>query len=670
MGAFWQGSAAAFLAAPIDDVLGELSRHQVWHYRTTEAAQTPAWRDSVTVLKTAIATVAAAGFESFVLLEYPILRLGKRIDAVVLTDRAIFVLEFKREQADADALRQAEDYGLDLFDFHEHSRRHVVVPLLVTGGKASPTHPGLLLAGSVAGVQVLHPDMLGQTILALLHRIRAPGKALDFVAWSFGAYRPVPTIIEAACMLYARHGVAEIKAARADHRNLHATTEAIRRAVETARTSAEKIILFVTGIPGAGKTLCGLNAAFADEAQRGTFLTGNPTLVHVLREALARDAIQRGAEAIAARRRMVGVIQGLPAFRNHYVANDRECPPETVIVIDEAQRCWSSDYAIRKTRDKPVKLHDSEPGHLLDIVARHPGFAAMICLVGGGQEIHDGEGGLAEWGAALRQRPAWKVLAAPDTAQAGDPRRRLGSLARLDFESRLHLDVPIRQIRSMEAAAWVDAVLRGDAGAACIIAEDAGGVPFWITRNLASLRDGLRKLGRGSRRAGLLASAGAKRLRAEGLGAELPHMDPGAVAHWFLDRFPPDVRASNALEQVATEFSCQGLELDHAGLCWDADLVRLPDDTHWQARNFVGTKWQIVRNAEAIANQMNTYRVLLTRARYETIIFIPRGDPSDVTRDPSLYNGIASFLLRCGAREWGDTFEITPVSVMMEASLF
>ena len=272
--------------------------------------------------------------------------------------------------------------------------------------------------------------------------------------------------------------------------------------------------------------------------------------------------------------------------------------------------------------------------------------------MGSGQEIHDGEGGLAEWGAALRARPAWRVLAAPDALAAEDARRLLGPLPGLRAEALLHLDVPVRQVRSTAAAGWVDAVLRGAVtrrrGSPRHPAVCRSGSP----RDLAELRGALRGLARGSRRAGLLASSGARRLRAEGLGAELPHMDEAAVAHWFLDRFPADVRASDALEQVATEFSCQGLELDHVGLCWDADLVRSADGRAWVGRNFVGTKWQIMRREEAIANQMNTYRVLLTRARYETVIFVPRGDAADATRDPQVYDAVAGFLAACGARAW------------------
>jgi hypothetical protein len=463
-------------------------------------------------------------------------------------------------------------------------------------------------------------------------------------------------------MLYARHGVQDIKAARAEAANLSVTTDAIVAAIARARAEARRLILFVTGIPGAGKTLCGLNAAFGLEADaRATFLTGNPTLVHVLREALARDAIAQGADRRAARQKMEGVIQALPRFRDHYVAASHEMPAEEIVVIDEAQRCWSAAHAAAKTRDRPVRLSMSEPAHLLEIMSRHRGFASMICLIGGGQEIHDGEGGLAEWGDALRGHDSWRVLAAPDILANRDARQRLGALPDMHVLSELHLLMSVRQIRFSAAAAWVDHVLAGDADAALRV---AGGVPvelpYRLTRSLPAMRAWLHAAARGHRRAGLLASSGARRLRADGLGAELPHMDAKAVAHWFLDRFPADVRASSSLEQVATEFSCQGLELDYCGLCWDGDLIRAPGHADWRARNFRGTDWTRVARAEAIANQLNTYRVLLTRARYETVIFVPKGCARDRTRDPTVYNGIAAFLKSCGVRDLAEVEATEP----------
>ena len=575
-----------------------------------------------------------------VLPDWHLPRLRRRIDAVVLMPRAIVactVRAGRRHSArDRDA---AEDAALDLHDFHAGSRLHPVVPLLVTLDAARNTAARPLMLPGVTPVLEANAVTLEATLQDIASAA-AWGPTLATADWQEAPYRPVPSLIEAARMLYARHGVADIRTAHADAHNLGATRAAITRAVADAAATRQPTVLFITGIPGAGKTLCGLDTAFAGQA---AFLTGNPSLVHVLREALARDS---GLSLRAARQRMEGVIQALPAFRDCYAAGG--VPPERVVVIDEAQRCWSAAHARGKTAARPVPLTDSEPALLLDIMARRTDGPVILCLIGTGQEIHDGEGGLAEWGDALRTRPGWQVAAAPGATTAPAARHRLPALPNRVVDAALHLDTPVRSLRSAVAPAWVDAVLAGDAVTARELARN--GVPFSVTRDLPVLRARLRRACRGTRRAGLLCSSGARRLRAEGLGATLPHDDPAAVARWFLDRFP-DVRASDALEVAATEFFAQGLELDAAGLCWDGDLVW--DGAAWQARAFRGTGWTRPGGADKCLNKLNAYRVLLTRARYETVIWVPPGDAADPTRDPAVLDRVADYLLSCGAHRVG-----------------
>ncbi len=584
-----------------------------------------------------------------VVLEYAMRRLSRRIDAVLVTPRAILVLEFKVGAARFEAADrlQVEDYALDLRDFHAASGAHPLVPILVaTGAPARPvTWP--LLIPAVTSVLEANAATLAGLLRDLWTRLPACGAALDADAWEAAAYQPVPGIVDAACTLYSHHGVQEIASASAGTRNLTETTQAILAAIGRAEAGRHHVVLFVTGIPGAGKTLCGLNAAFGTGRDRGAiFLTGNPTLVHVLREALARDAAPGGGSALrAARQRTKAVVQALPAFRDHSIQSGH-VPPDHVAVIDEAQRAWDRNKAIRSSRDREVQLSDSEPGHLLDIMARHQDWAAIVCLVGGGQEIHDGEGGLAEWGAALAARTPWRVLAAEPVLRDADPRQRLPALAGLEVLPALHLDVPVRSIRNPCAAAWVDALLRNAGDEAAAIAHENGPLPFLLTRDLDAMRAWLRVTARGQRRAGLIASSGAKRLRADGIGTELPHMDAALVAHWFLDRWPEDVRASDALEVPGTEFSVQGLELDYVGLCWGGDMVRARHG--WQPRAFKGTAWQTVNDAERRSNRLNTYRVLLTRARYATVIWVPGGDAGDRTRRPDELDAVAAFLAACG----------------------
>ncbi len=575
-----------------------------------------------------------------VLPDWRLPRLRRRIDAVVLMPRAIVACTVRSGRRHTGRDRDAaEDAALDLHDFHAGSRLHPVVPLLVTLDAVRNTGARPLMLPGVTPVMEANAATLEPTLREIASAT-THGPPLGPAAWQEAAYRPVPSLIEAARMLYARHGVADIRAAHADAQNLGATRAAVSGAVAAAAAARRPTILFITGIPGAGKTLCGLDTAFAGQA---AFLTGNPSLVHVLREALARDS---GLAMRAARQRMEGVIQALPAFRDCYA--QAGIPPERVVVIDEAQRCWSASHARAKTAARTVPLLDSEPALLLDIMARRDDGPVILCLIGTGQEIHDGEGGLAEWGEALRARPAWHVHAAPVASTAPLPRHRLPGLPNHVADPALHLDVPVRSLRSAVATAWVDAVLAGDAAAARALARE--GVPFSVTRDLAVLRARLRRVCRGTRRSGLLCSSGARRLRAEGLGATLPHDDPGAVARWFLDSFP-DVRASNALEVAATEFFAQGLELDAAGLCWDGDLVW--DGAEWQARAFRGTAWTRPRDPQKRLNKLNAYRVLLTRARYETVIWVPPGDPADPSRDPAALDRVAAYLLSCGAHRVG-----------------
>ena len=651
-----------FLAADQDALVDRLARADMQRFRRNEAQQIRAWRVSLACLRDALTRWEAAA-DWRLLLEYPMRRLGRRIDAVLVTERAVLVLEFKagRTAFDAAARTQAEDYALDLQDFHALSRAHPIVPIVVaTEAAPGPTVWPLLITG-VSTVLDANAATLGLLLRDLWVRLPEPAVALDAGAWADAPYRPVPGIVDAACSLYARHGVVDIAEARADAKNLSVTTTSILDAVARARAEDRRIILFVTGIPGAGKTLCGLNAVFgAGRDVQAAFLTGNPTLVHVLREALARDAAHGDRVQLrAGRQRTKAAIQALPAFRDEYIRRGT-APPERVIVIDEAQRAWSAAHAIRKGRDREVALADSEPGHLLDIMARHDGWAVMVCLVGNGQEIHDGEGGLAEWGTALASRSDWTVLAAPGAVHAAEIRQRLPMLASLTEDAGLHLDVPLRNVRSPAVAGWVDAVLSGDPARARQIVADAGPVPFPITRDLPAMRRYLRAAARGLRRCGLVGSSGAKRHRADGLGAELPHMDAAAVAHWFLDRWP-DVRASDALEEIANEFACQGLELDQVGLCWGGDVIRRGGMREWQVRAFSGTAWQRTSAPARAANRINTYRVLLTRARYKTVIWVPRGDEADATRSPEEFDRIAAFLRDCGAPELNFSPEPAPV---------
>ncbi|HVC63401.1 MAG TPA: DNA/RNA helicase domain-containing protein [Acetobacteraceae bacterium] len=644
MPAWWSANLGDFLAREPESIVGALSTRLVETHPLNRATQVQAWRDQIALLREVLPGLPAT---CRLLLEYPLLRLQRRIDAVLLTDRAVLVLEFKTGAYQFTTIdrQQVEDYALDLFDFHAESRAHPVVPILIAAHATSRATNWPLLWHGVTPVLDASASTLSDLLREIERRVPIPARSLDPPAWETAPYRPVPTIVEAATMLYGRHGVAEIASARADVGNLTRTTEAIRATIDHARAANQHDVVFVTGIPGAGKTLCGLQVVFGANSG-AAFLTGNLPLVHVMREALARDARDQGRSIRLARQETESAIQPLIGFLRDNLA--RTTPPhEHVIVFDEAQRAWNADFGRRKFGHA-----QSEAAMFLDIMRRHADWAVIVALVGGGQEINTGEAGLAAWGEALLEDRDWHVRAAPGVLTATDARQLLFAVAPegLTIDAGLHLDVPIRSIRSAFAAPWVDAVLLGDAARARAIADEAGDVPFLLTRSLVAMRAALRRLARGARRAGLVCSASARRLIADGIWPNFPHLDDAAVANWFLQRWP-DVRASDALELPATQFACQGLELDHVGLCWGNDLIRRPGRADWVVRNFAGTRWQEPRGEAAIAYQVNTYRVLLTRARYETVIWVPGGEAVDVTRPPAEFDAIADFLQECGAQQ-------------------
>ncbi|MBV9750005.1 MAG: DUF2075 domain-containing protein [Acetobacteraceae bacterium] len=628
MRAAWQGSGTAFLARPAK---GEVE----------------------TLIQRALRAVpGAAGWH--VALNVSLPRPGRRLSAVLALDRAVVALLMRAEGArflSADR-RAVEDAALDLAEGHAGSAGLPVVPVLcVLGGTGpSPVRP-LPIAGAGPTVEtnrLLLPLLLHEVALSFPE----PTRLLDPARWAEAPWHWSPGLLQAACLLYARHGVQQLRTALADGDALAQTITALRGWAARAMAERRPTILFVTGPPGAGKTLVGLDLAF-EPHQGAAYLTGNPTLVHVLQEALARDAASHGLALRAARQRASAVVQPLPAWRDHFATRPAEVPGSRVMVVDEAQRCWVREHAVAKTRKAAVPLQDSEPGHLLDAMARRADGPVLVCLCGGGQEIHAGEGGLANWGEALSVRPAWYTVAAPEALANFDPRQRLPDLPGLARDPALHLAVPRRQLDTKGAAAWADRVLAGDWAEARRLA--ATGPPVRVTRNLDAMREALRGAAQGSQTIGLVASSYARRLRAEGLGGTLPHQDEDAVARWFLDR-APDVRSAGALEVAGTEFAIQGLELDHVGLCWDLDLI--PDGNGWAARAFRGSAWTRLRDPLAVQDRRNAYRVLLTRARRGTLVWVPRGDARDPTRPPALYDAVAATLLRCGAAPL-DTVAIT-----------
>ncbi len=644
--AYYHASIAEFLEDDSERILGALASK---HHHALEEQQRWAWTQQVAFLKESLRGLP----NGHAFLEFAIPRMGKRADAVLVIGGLVFVIEFKvgASEHSSSAYDQVVDYALDLKNFHQGSHDVPIVPILVsTNAKSSGTPQLHFEIDLVAQAIGTNAHCLGPLLWHLSSMRTFP--PIDIDAWSSRGYRPTPTIVEAAKVLYETHSVVEISRSEAEE-NLHETTASLDRIIDHARQFHKKTIAFVTGVPGSGKTLAGLNFATRRSEEHhdehAVFLSGNGPLVTVLREALARDKARREVVSKKSAERSVrSFIQNIHHFRDEYLGNS-EAPIEKVVVFDEAQRAWTraqaSSFMQRKRGQSGFDM--SEPEFLISVMDRHPDWCTIICLVGEGQEINTGEAGIAEWMLALQTRfPTWDVYASPHISsnEGGfDPAaRQLLEPERLRRDEHLHLAVSIRSFRAEALSEFIGHVIDGNSmdaqGSYHQIRET---YPIVLTRDLGVARSWLRSHARGSERTGLVASSGAVRLRPEGIHIKAA-IDP---ANWFLnDR--TDVRSSYYLEEVASEFDVQGLELDWVGVCWDGDLHHRGGE--WICQSFEGTKWRSVKDVSKRAFLRNTYRVLLTRARQGMVIFIPKGDLSDPTRPPTFYDGTVDFLQLCG----------------------
>lgn len=648
MRAYYTADRNSFYSDSEEHIIGALALR---HTHDLEANQKGAWRQQILILRNAL-----SGIDAFTLyFEFAIPRMGKRADAVVVIGDCIFVIEFKvgSDTFDRHAIEQVEDYALDLKNFHQGSHHLSIVPILVPT-KVKTAGPVQL---EMAFGQVAKPVLASVIELGdIIGMASAKHKSITLNAgtWAASGYRPTPTIIEAARALYARHDVKDIARSDADAINLGRTQDFISNVIDEAKIHSLKAVCFVTGVPGAGKTLAGLNIATqrseAHVDEHATFLSGNGPLVDVLREALARDQSQRtGRSKTHVARDVRAFIQNIHHFRDDY-AGSLVVPSEHVVVFDEAQRAWTraqaSSFMQRKRNIADFDM--SEPEFLLSVMDRHSDWCTVVCLIGGGQEINTGEAGLSEWMTAIRQRfPHWKAYA---SAQIVQPDYDLNNDAKafmaqdqVALSDDLHLSVSMRSFRAETLSDFVSHLLNGDSDLARIAHAKLDKYPLVVTRDLNAARQWLRHQARGSERFGLVASSGALRLKPEGVHIKT-EIDP---ANWFLnDR--ADVRSSFYLEDAASEFDVQGLELDWAGVCWDADLRY---DEAWQGWTFKGTRWQSIKDRFRRLYLKNAYRVILTRARQGMVIFVPRGDDADATRPRSYYDGTWAFLKACGIPE-------------------
>lgn len=649
--AWYEASISEFLEASPDSIIGRLVTNGQFTVLTT---QSDAWSAQIDFLKARLVGLAGTLF-----LEFSIPRMGRRIDAVVLTGPVVFVVEFKVGEASFTraATDQVWDYALDLKNFHEASHAVSIVPILVSTG-ASEVELGELHADFDRVYRPIRvdPTAFRSAIDQALEAIT--GATLASEPWANSPYRPTPTIVEAARALYAQHSVEAIARNDAGAQNLHMTSRRIEELVSEARDLGRKLICFVTGVPGAGKTLVGLNVATQRrekaESAHAVFLSGNGPLVAVLREALTRDeVVRRKAQGETVRKGKVGesvkaFIQNVHHFRDEALVHP-DPPDEHVVIFDEAQRAWNlrqtANFMQRKK--KRPGFNQSEPEFLISCMDRHQDWAVIICLVGGGQEINTGEAGIDAWlEAANTHFPHWHLYISSRLTDseyaAGKALDVVRQRPSAHLDDCLHLAVSMRSFRAENVSSFVKALLdcqRGPARAA--FEELASRYPIAVTRHLDLAKRWIRDHARGTERFGLVASSRAQRLKPHAIDVRV-EVNP---VHWFLNE-KEDTRSSYYLEDAATEFQVQGLELDWACVTWDGDLRF--NGSGWTFHDFRGDRWQNVHSPDNRVYLRNSYRVLLTRARQGMVVFVPPGDPTDPTRSHSFYDPTFDYLTQLG----------------------
>jgi hypothetical protein len=571
----------------------------------------------------------------------------------------VLAIEFKvgATEFDYSAVTQAWDYALDLKNFHSASHAAAIVPLVIaTEARSSPPFKVDFAKDMVCKPIRIHPGSASDAIRLL--KENSTGSAIDPQVWPFAPYSPTPTIVEAARSLYARHSVQDIARHDAGARNLHVTSRRVEELIEEAKTKREKRICFVTGVPGAGKTLVGLNIATQkrDQAKQthAVFLSGNGPLVSVLQEALVRDDLMRRKQAgeKATKKRVANPVKAFIQNVHHFrdaALKSSDPPSDHVVIFDEAQRAWNlrKTAQFMKARKGQPTFNHSEPAFLISYMDRHTDWAVIVCLVGGGQEIHTGEAGIGEWlRACNRQFPNWQVYISENLTDseyaAGDAVNQMHQRSNAHFDSNLHLSVSMRSFRAEHVSHFVKALLDGDKHIARNeFTSISGRFPIVVTRDLEKAKGWIRGKARGSERFGLVASSKAMRLKPHAIDIRVS-VDP---VQWFLNDHT-DTRSSQYLEDCATEFQVQGLELDWTCVNWDGDLRRTTDD--WCYNDFRGCRWERIKSAERQAYLRNAYRVLLTRARQGMVIFVPSGSAEDPTRPPAFYDHTFGYLTSIG----------------------
>lgn len=650
---YYKDSIFNFLNSSNSSILGEINQNNEFD---TARTQNKSWGDQIGILKETLANL-----EGTIFFEFSIPRMGRRVDTILVINNLVFVIEFKVGEFNylGNQIEQVWDYALDLKNFHEPSHKAFLIPILVCTEAKDKL---------IELTQTSHNDNLLLPILANKTTFKAAvenciaflndTEKINGARFETGRYIPTPTIIEAAVSLFNSHTVDEITRNDAEAINLSITTTSISQIISEARRDGKKAICFVTGVPGAGKTLVGLKIATEhlenNNGESSVYLSGNAPLVAILQEALTRDKVARELSdgrritKREAKQAVKSFIQIIHHYRDAYLV-DPKAPSDHVAIFDEAQRAWNKEQTVKfmKQKKNQDNFDFSEPEFLISCLDRHEDWSVIVCLVGGGQEINTGEAGISEWLDAISGRfNHWEVYISPQLAESEyasiNSIKKLELRSKIHFQKDLHLAVSMRSFRAETLSYFIQKVLEIEIEKAQqALAKITTKYPIVVTRDLTKAKKWLKEKARGSERFGIVVSSQAQRLKPHAIDVKSP-LDP---VNWFLNG-KDDVRSSFFLEDAATEFHIQGLELDWACLVWDGDLRF--DDSGWKSYSFKGNKWQNIHNPIRKKYLINAYRVLLTRARQGMVIVVPEGNFEDHTRKAEYYDPTFNYLKSIG----------------------
>jgi hypothetical protein len=655
--AYYSNTIENFLIENDDSIYGKISGS--YDLNKLSIQQSNAWKKQIQILKRIL-----IGFSGQVYFEFTIPRMGKKVDNIVIIDGCIFVLEFKigSDNFDKYAKEQVLDYGLDLNNFHEGSHNKTIVPILISEKSKETLNASNKIIDNLYSPILTNQNDL-KNVLSQTLNLFLDSEKVNINDWENSIYKPTPTIVEAATALYKKHNVSEISRSDSGAENLSVTSNCISEIIDYSKVYNKKSICFITGVPGAGKTLAGLNIANSRlnhlEEEHAVFLSGNGPLVDVLREALARDkyftSIENGEKITksAAHSQVKAFIQNIHHFRDASLKDDK-APIEKVTIFDEAQRAWTKEQAssFMKRNKGNSEFNKSEPEFLIEVMDRHIDWCTIVCLIGGGQEINTGEAGLEEWIRPFSKNfTDWDIYYSSKIVEDRNYIKDMFALSILQDrkavkKDELHLSVSLRSFRSAQLSNFIQEIINNDIEKAKQIYLEfiKENYPIKLTRDLDKARKWLNSKSKGSERTGIVASSGGIRLRPFGLNVKAKIDAP----IWFLND-KDDIRSSYFLEEVATEFDIQGLELDWTCIAWDGDLYY--HNNKWNFRKFKGTKWQSINSIDITNYLINSYRVLLTRARQGMVIYIPKGNNEDLTRPEYIYDGTFNFFKSIGIEE-------------------